>query len=126
VFIGPVVAQGSPATLELASAASAGTITGIGTSFSGFSSITVDPDATWVAAGSVTGGGTVNLGADSKLTVGGEAQTGSITIAGDGTLIVGAATVTGDVSDAGVVEATGRLLQVSGAVAGTGALLIDA
>lgn len=67
-FVGNVVADGSSTTLELASAAGAGTITGIGTSFSGFGSIVADADATWVVTGSVTGIGTVSLGAGSRLT----------------------------------------------------------
>ena len=66
-FDGNVVAQGSSATLELASAASTGTIVGIGTSYSGFGTITVDPGATWLATGSVTGSGTIGLRADSEL-----------------------------------------------------------
>jgi hypothetical protein len=71
VFVGSVVAQGSPATLDLASSASVGTIVGIGTSFSGFGTIAVDADATWAVTGSVTGSGTFDIGAGSDLTFGG-------------------------------------------------------
>jgi hypothetical protein len=68
VFVGNVVAQGGVATLELASAASVGTITGIGTSFSGFGAVTIDPGATWTVTGSVTAGDTISLGAGGDLT----------------------------------------------------------
>ncbi len=67
VFGGSVVAQGSLASLELAAGASAGTIDSIGSSFSGFGAVTVDPNATWEVTGSVTGTGTFDLGTGSEL-----------------------------------------------------------
>jgi hypothetical protein len=76
VFIGNVAAHFGGASLELASATSTGTITGIGSSFSGFGTITVDAGATWVATGSVAGNGTIGLGAGSDLTF-----TGGVTAA---------------------------------------------
>ena len=71
VFVGNVVAQGFPATLELASAAGAGTIAGIGSSFSGFGTITVDADATWVVTGPVVASDAIDLSATSTLTLDG-------------------------------------------------------
>jgi hypothetical protein len=63
VFIGGANSAPSASTpLELASSASIGTISGIGTSFTGFGTITVDRHASWVVDGSVTGTGTFSLG----------------------------------------------------------------
>jgi hypothetical protein len=79
VFSGTVVAQGAFTTLELASAASIGTISGVGTSFTGFGTITVDAAATWVVTGSVTSSGTIGVGAGSDLTFdGGVAATSPV------------------------------------------------
>jgi hypothetical protein len=56
VFIGTVqAAAGYSNVLELASAASTGTITGIGSQFTNFNSISIDSDATWVIAGNSAG-----------------------------------------------------------------------
>jgi hypothetical protein len=63
VFIGGATSSPTASTtLELASGASIGTISGIGTSFTGFGTITVDRNASWVVNGSVTGTGTFSLG----------------------------------------------------------------
>jgi hypothetical protein len=66
VFVGSIASEGV-ATLELESAAGAGAITGIGSSFSGFGAFTVDAGATWVAFGSVTVAGTVGIGAGADM-----------------------------------------------------------
>lgn len=55
VFTGNAVAAGSGNVLELASAATAGTISGIGTSFQGFGSIAIDLGAVWHIAGALFG-----------------------------------------------------------------------
>jgi adhesin HecA-like repeat protein len=79
VFDGSVVAHGSPATLEFASAAGAGTIAGIGSSFTGFGTLAVDADANWSVTSSVTGGGMFDLAAGSDLTFnGGVAATSTV------------------------------------------------
>jgi hypothetical protein len=55
VFVGTVSGgNASASTLELASAASAGTLSGLGTQFVDFGSIAVDPGATWLLAGNNT------------------------------------------------------------------------
>ncbi|HVH81460.1 MAG TPA: hypothetical protein VM782_18815, partial [Stellaceae bacterium] len=54
VFVGRVDGSGASSTLELASTASAGTITGIGTSFANFGTIKVDPGAQWTFTGTDT------------------------------------------------------------------------
>jgi hypothetical protein len=71
VFGGGVVVQGTSATLELASAAGAGTITDIGSSFTGFGTIVADSGATWTVTGPVTGSATIRVGAGSHLILGG-------------------------------------------------------
>ncbi len=76
VFQGSVVAQTGILpldgnTLELASAGATGTLTGVGSAYAGFGTITSDANATWVVAGSVIGGGTVEIGAASEITFNG-------------------------------------------------------
>ena len=71
--------NGTSDTLELASAASAGTVTGLGTEFIGFSSIVFDPGAEW----SIT-----NLPRGFAATIAGFAPGDTIDVAGvvvDGT-----------------------------------------
>ena len=82
VFRG-TVAGASVITLELASAATAGTISGIGTSFTDFGEVAVDSGAQWVLAGSNTVTSLSNAG----------------TLSGSGTLLVdpGAMTNSGSV-----------------------------
>ncbi len=60
VFIGTVSAAGST-TIELASGTSAGTVSGLGAQYTGFTSIAVDAAAAWtLASGSVTAGYAIN------------------------------------------------------------------
>jgi hypothetical protein len=56
VFIGGIAARAAgPNLLELTAGASAGTLTGIGTSITGFTEITIDPGAAWTLAGDAAG-----------------------------------------------------------------------
>lgn len=55
VFVGGVYGGGALSTLELASGTSIGTITGIGSQFTGFGTILFDRGADWVVAGSAAG-----------------------------------------------------------------------
>jgi Ca2+-binding RTX toxin-like protein len=55
VFIGTVVGGTGKDTLDLASAASTGTVTGIGTQFKQFSTIALDSGAQWTVQGTYTG-----------------------------------------------------------------------
>jgi hypothetical protein len=66
-----VAASGTGNTLELASAASVGALSGIGTSFTGFQTVTTDAGASWVVSGAVTGSGTIDIGAGSHLVLNG-------------------------------------------------------
>ena len=94
-------------TLELASGASAGTLSGLGTQYINFANITIDSGATWTLASDSLGaaytiydsgtltntgslGSTVTLGANAVLT---NAMTGTIN-SGDGIHASGTATVT--------------------------------
>ncbi len=67
VFNGRVVALNASSTLELAAAASAGTISGIGSSFTGIGTIVADAGATWTVLGPVTNVGTISLGAGTDV-----------------------------------------------------------
>ena len=85
-FFGNVVASsGAGNVLELASAASAGTIAGIGTSFVNFSTVESDAKARWSVAGSTTlaAGTTMTVGAAGSLTLTGD-------IGGPGTIAISA------------------------------------
>jgi hypothetical protein len=79
VFNGTVVTGGS-AMLELASAASIGTLTGLGTDFAGFGTVTVDPSAQWNVSGSnsVASGTGIIIGSSADLEI-----TGSLSGAAD-------------------------------------------
>jgi hypothetical protein len=81
VFTGAADGGAGSNTLELASAASAGTITGIGTSLINFGTITIDPGAAWTFAGNNTIASGVTLNDDGMLT-----NTGTLT--GVGTLTI--------------------------------------
>ncbi|MEJ0014987.1 MAG: Hint domain-containing protein [Acetobacteraceae bacterium] len=71
VFNGLVVGGGTDATIELASAASAGTLSGLGTDFLYFDHVDVDAGATWTLAGtnSVGLGITFTIAAGASLDV---------------------------------------------------------
>ncbi len=63
VFNGNVKALGASNTLELTSGATAGTLSGLGTKYTGFQTVTIDSGASWTVAGTMTGiGGTTIQG----------------------------------------------------------------
>ena len=133
--------------LELASAASVGTIDGIGTQFAGFSSITEDAGAIWEVAGSnsIASGVGVSLGGGAYLEVAGTLTnagsiSGTLLVRGNGVLVnlpggmvtgavlgnYGAATLTnlGTVSGSGLgVDFLGGGSVTNGAAGVTGALI---
>ena len=74
---GNPIAATTTSTLELASATSAGTLTGLGTQFIDFARVALDAGATWVLAGANT------IGAGVTLTN----PSGTLQLATDGTLI---------------------------------------
>jgi hypothetical protein len=61
VFVGNVVGGSGSNTLELASAATTGTLSGLGPKYQNFGTITVDTGANWVLAGgnTIAGGATL-------------------------------------------------------------------
>jgi hypothetical protein len=93
---GNTIGATSISTLELASAATAGTISGLGTQFVNFAQLTIDAHAQWTLSGSNT-------------------LASGVTLTNSGT-----DTVTGTLLAAGLITATGTLTGVS---IGTGALV---
>ena len=90
VFSGIVAASPSAAsaTLELTSAASAGNIAAVGTSFTGFGTIAVDPGASWTWSGTNTLGSAATLSnAGTIADLGTLSANGTVT--GAGTVVVG-------------------------------------
>jgi hypothetical protein len=106
VFIGNVDGGGGNNTLELASATSAGTISGFGTSFQNFGSITVDAGAQWTITGSNTLASTTSATIDGTL-VGSGPLTNAGTPTGSGTLVIDPTTFTNSGYSSVPVDLTG-------------------
>jgi hypothetical protein len=89
VFNGAVIAKGTADVMELA--AGKGTLSGIGTQFTSFASLVVNPGAVWDIAGTTTLGGTLALTNDGTIA---EGRTDGLTIdsaiAGTGLIKLGA------------------------------------
>jgi hypothetical protein len=140
VFVGTVdggntIGSTVISTLELASAASAGTLTGLGTQFVDFADVTIDAGASWTLSGTVSGIGTltnagtmgsgVTLGVAASITnqSGGtitgqdaiDALTNPVTVANAG-ILAGSSTA----SNAGIALQAGGLIsnQSSGTISG--------
>jgi hypothetical protein len=154
VFLGRVAAQGTANTLSLLSSSSTGTVSGLGTSFTGFDTVTLGTGAQWLLSGSnslaggatigtggvltlggtlqvggalsLTGSGTIAVGATGSLEVGGTdgAKSGMFTVDAANTL-TGAGTLKGNVLDKGKIVAAGVTLALSRSVTGTGSIAID-
>ncbi len=110
-------------TLELASAASAGTLSGgLGTEFVDFVQTTVDADASWVfnGANTVEAGTTLTELSGSHLTITG-------TLVNDGSIVIDPSTlVAGGLTGTGVVTVdAGSTLEVQGAVASGETVMLD-
>ena len=104
VIAGEVSAGGATSTLELASGASAGSITGLGKRFAGFTTITEDKGATWVVSG------TTKIAASTNFTV-----SGAMSVSGS-LVAAGPMTLNGTLKTTG----TGAIRLASGAVMHTG------
>ena len=114
-------------TLELASAASTGTVSGLGVTITKFPAITLDGRARWSLAGSNTlsSGTAITLGASGTLTVAGTviagptlalSSTGTLAVGATGTLEIG--TVGGAAAGRLTVDAV-NMLTGAGTIAGT-------
>ncbi len=115
VFSGIVLGGGGSNTLELASAASSGTLSGIGTNFVGFSTVEVDPSAVWLLTGANTlaAGSTLatagTLQDGGSLSVGGSfVDTGLVAIEGGAALDL----LTGGTGSGSIAFASGAVLQI--------------
>ncbi len=106
VFNGAVVASATAAnTLELSAKAGAGSLSGLGSQYQGFQTLTIDSGATWtltgtntLAAGSVlANSGTLTLSAGT-LAAASLTGTGTVTIGHDGTLAVTGAIAAGTIA----------------------------
>jgi len=101
--------------LELASAASAGVLSGLGTEFVDFQQTSIDPGASWV----FNGANTIEAGA-TLTELSGATLTASGTLVNDGTIIIDASTMAaGGLTGIGVTMIdAGSTLEVQGTVAG--------
>ena len=124
VFNGQVIAYAGAADVLDLAGTGAGTLSGLGTSFTNFASVVVDASAKWSLAGSnsLASGATVSLGSAGFLTVRGSLLAGPVlTLAGSGTLTPGKGGVI-EVGTAGGA-ATGHITVDPGAtLIGTGRL----
>jgi hypothetical protein len=101
VFIGNVTAAGTSNTLRLASAASTGTISSIGTAFTGFGTVSEDSGAKWTVNGAnsvatLVNKGTMTIGGGARLTVTtaiDPSSTGTFNLSASSTIEVAAAAV---------------------------------
>ncbi len=132
---GNAIGAGAISTLELASAASAGTLSGLGTQFVHFARISVDASAAWTLTGSNTlvagttlnNAGTLTLSDAlvndgvvvdaSTLTVAALSGAGSVTIASGGTLIAQGSVASGQTI--AFASGSGLLQLTPGSFAGT-------
>jgi len=126
VFQGNVLANvAGTNVLELASAASVGTISGFGTSFTNFGTVQLDANAKWSLGGadSLATKETVSLGGGGSLSVTGSLDVaGTLLLKGTGTLAV----ATGgkvEIGTKGGATAGAFTVNANGAVSGTGVLL---
>ena len=141
VVSGAVKGGSGTDTLDLGSAATTGTITGIGTQFTGFEVLSVDAGAVWSLTGANTllSAATVGLGGSSTLNVTGALTApGNLTLNGTGTLAAAGGHV--EVGTAGTAAANqvavdsahtlsvsggaANALTVAGTVANAGAVVI--
>ena len=155
VFTGDVLGGTMLDTIELATGAGAGTLSGLGHQFSGFESVILDAGNTWSLAGAnvLGSGASLSLGASGTLTVSGTLTGGAIlNISGTGTLAIAAAgrievgagtgaagkltveigntlqgtgTIKGAVIDRGTIQATASGLTLAGNVSGAGTVAIS-
>lgn len=110
---GNVIGGTAVSTLELASGTSTGTLTGLGSKYSDFAQITIDPGATWTLAGVNT------LVAGQTLTLTGATLTDPTNLVNDGGIIIDPSTMTvaGLIGTGSVTIDAASTLGVQGTVA---------
>ena len=118
---GNTIGSSIASTMQLGSAASAGTITGLGTQFINFSHTTIDLGANWFLTGanSIAAPGMItNLG---TLTLDNASLTGGASLLNNGLVILDPSTLAiGDLTGTGTVEIdAGSTLSVGGTVVAT-------
>lgn len=114
-FVGIVSGGGGTNTLQLASGASAPTLSGIGTQFVGFAQITIDAGASWTLTGANTIAAATTL---TELSGAGLSDTG--TLVNDGTIVLDPSTLTvaALTGTGSVAIGAGSTLGVGGTIAG--------
>ncbi len=126
MFTGDVVANtGAANTLELASGAGAGTISGLGSQFQNFQTVTIDSGASWTVGGTISGPvDGIDMGAGASLTV---AAGSSITGTATGVYLADGGSLTNETSGSigggryGVyINDTTGTVDNSGTIIGTG------
>jgi hypothetical protein len=129
-FGGAVAANSAVNDVLELSGTTAATLSGLGTQFSGFSSLLETTGAQWTLSGQNSFAGALTI--DGALTDAGTLAISGV-VSGPGTLVVaagGTVSGTGTISvpliDHGLVEAAGGILVESGAVSGTGTLAAEA
>ncbi|HTW70722.1 MAG TPA: Hint domain-containing protein [Acetobacteraceae bacterium] len=112
---GDAVAAAAVSTLELASGASTGTLTGLGSQYIGFAQITIDAGAAW----QLNGANTIAAGATLAV-LSGASLTGTGVLENDGTIVLDPSTMTvAGLTGTGSVEiGAGSTLAVQGTIAG--------
>jgi hypothetical protein len=122
IFNGQVVANATVPDVLVLAGTTAGTLTGLGTSFVNFSSISVSPSANWTfsSANTLGAGAALSIGAAGKLTNSGSLSiTGSTRVSGAGSFINSAAVSVGSgkMEFLAPVSGTGTVSIQSGATA---------
>jgi fibronectin-binding autotransporter adhesin len=84
VFIGDVAANVSVDDTLVLSGKGSGTLAGLGTTVTGFTTIDEDAHAHWTLTGTITGNGALSIGEDSSLTLNGSVSIGAVGFASGG------------------------------------------
>ena len=83
-FSGDIVANSTVNDVLALGGETAGTLTGLGTNVTGFTTITEDANAHWVVTGTVSGGGSLTIGTDARLELQGTVSIAAIVFAAGG------------------------------------------
>jgi hypothetical protein len=128
VFNGSVAANSSVNDLLELGGTATGTLSGLGTQFTGFTTIAEDAGANWMLSGANTVSAATTLSDAGNLTVTGTlTDIGAVTVAAGGVLQdAGTLSFLGTVTNNGIIGASSGLISFALAVAGTGTLQLGA